>query len=479
MQRCKNGFQIFMLECRWSFSVREENEMKGNEGRRIHPDEEDVNKGVPDFGDFMKSEQSDPANDERVDLSSLLSEIRRVPSQPAKHSAAPVQKPSSAPAPQVAAPAPSGKQETDTKQEVQKSPASTPASSQPVSHTPVRSKVGEAEEASSDETETPVRTQTPARHLSPEERARRKAIIEAKRRKATIMLAVSAVLIVIAIGLGIFFIAKTLSSSKNSKKETSSSSASSSTSVLAADTRSSSTTEQTTTESTTVETTPSPTPTPAVTPFPAGGPNLAGYCVVIDPGHQAVPNREQEEMSSSMGGSKDKSAKGFSGVVSGIDESEINLETALLLKAYLESLGCEVYITRETNDVDISNKERAELAVSYDPDVYIRLFCNYANDSKTSGLNVIVPTGGKYAEQAVEWGDKLGEFITGSCGTSYNGCLASGNYTGLNWASSVPSFMVRMGYLSNSDEETNLLTESYQYKICEGIAQFVAFMPNH
>ena len=34
---------------------------------------------------------------------------------------------------------------------------------------------------------------------------------------------------------------------------------------------------------------------------------------------------------------------------------------------YLESLGCEVYLTRETNDVDISNKERAEFAVSKNP----------------------------------------------------------------------------------------------------------------
>ena len=286
------------------------------------------------------------------------------------------------------------------------------------------------------------------------------------------MMIATGVLLVVAIGMGIVYLVNSLRSPKKEPSETTTITATSSSDMSMAEDESS-TTEQTTTE----ETTPAPTPTPDVTPFPAGGPNLAGYCVVIDPGHQAIPNREQEEMSSSMGGSKDKSAKGFNGVVSGIDESEINLDTALLLKAYLESLGCEVYITRETNDVDISNKERAEFAVSYDPDVYIRLFCNCANDSKTSGINVIVPSSGQYAESVVGWGDRLGDLVCASCGANYNGCWASGNYTGLNWASSVPSFMVRMGYLSNSDEEAKLLSEEYQYQICEGIAQFVATMP--
>ena len=287
------------------------------------------------------------------------------------------------------------------------------------------------------------------------------------------MMIATAVLLVMAIGMGIVYAVRNFGSSKKETSAATSTSASLQNSVETSTSTETSETPPTTTE----ETTPPPTPTPAVTPFPAGGPDLSGYCVVIDPGHQAIPNREQEEMSSSMGGSKDKSAKGFSGVVSGIDESEINLQTALLLRSYLESLGCEVYMTRETNDVDISNRERAELAISYNPDVYIRLYCNCANDSKTSGSCVIVPSSGQYADQVVAWGDKLGEYITSSCGASFIGCWASGNYTGLNFASSVPSFMVRMGYLSNSDEEANLLSEEYQYKICEGIAQFVGTMP--
>ena len=241
-------------------------------------------------------------------------------------------------------------------------------------------------------------------------------------------------------------------------------------------------TYETTTETTTVTTTestaePTPTPTPAPTPFPVGGPDLSGYRVVLDAGHQEKPNLEPEALSRSMGGSKDKSSQGFIGVVSGKDESEINLSVELLMASYLKSLGAEVTVTREQNDVNISNKERAELAVSKEPDLYIRLFCNAANDSVSKGCEVIVPSSGKYASEVKSWGDSLGKKLEEITLSTFNGCKASGNYSGLNWADSVPSFMIRMGYLSNSDDEALLLSEEYQFKICKGVAEFIATMP--
>ena len=289
----------------------------------------------------------------------------------------------------------------------------------------------------------------------------------------SIILATTIILIIAAIGMGVYYAISHLPKKSKDTTATSSSSA-------AVTSASQTTTLPSETESTTSEaTTPAPTPTPEATPFPSGGPALAGYTVVIDPGHQAEANKEPEVMSSSMGGSKDRSAQGFIGTVTGRDESEINLETALLLKDYLESLGCEVYLTRDTNDVDISNKERAEFAVEHDPDLFIRLYCNAANDSKTSGCEVIVPSSGKYAQQLPAWGEKLGKSIEEKTGSAFTGCKSSGNYTGLNWASSVPSFMVRMGYLTNSDDETNLQDAEYQFKMCQAIADFVSTMEKH
>lgn len=303
---------------------------------------------------------------------------------------------------------------------------------------------------------------------------KKRAAAMARRKKVERLMILTIVLVVLLIGTGIFLAVSKLVKNKEKDTTASSSTTSSPTTAVSSEL---SLEESSTTTTETSETTAPPTPTP--TPFPAGGPNLTGYCVVIDPGHQEVANTSQESMSSSMGGSKDKSKEGYAGVVSGMNESEINLKVACLLADYLRSLGCEVYLTRETNDVDISNQERAEFAVSKDPDAFIRLYCNAANDSKTSGCEVIVPARGKYSSEVKTWGDNLGKSIVSFTNGAFNGCKSSGNYSGLNWADSIPSFMIRMGYLSNSDDEANLLDEAYQMKICQGIAQFVATMPQH
>ncbi len=387
--------------------------------------------GVPDLSDLMNRGNQAPEKTEAVDLSSLMNEIRRVPSSGTPKSLAQ--------APEKEAPRHTPAREPNTVQR----PAARPLQNSAV-HT----------------------SNAPRRRI-------RDPKLEAKRRMVSIILATTIILIIAAIGMGVFYAISHLSKKSKDTTATSSSSA-------AVTSASQTTTLPSETESTTSEaTTPAPTPTPEATPFPSGGPALAGYTVVIDPGHQAEANKEPEVMSSSMGGSKDRSAQGFIGTVTGRDESEINLETALLLKDYLESLGCEVYLTRDTNDVDISNKERAEFAVEHDPDLFIRLYCNAANDSKTSGCEVIVPSSGKYAQQLPAWGEKLGKSIEEKTGSAFTGCKSSGNYTGLNWASSVPSFMVRMGYLTNSDDETNLQDAEYQFKMCQAIADFVSTMEKH
>ncbi|MBO4496382.1 MAG: N-acetylmuramoyl-L-alanine amidase [Clostridiales bacterium] len=299
--------------------------------------------------------------------------------------------------------------------------------------------------------------------------------IKRRKRNAAIFLSAMFLLVLLIIGGGIYLLVKHLNSGDNKVPATS---VTTTTTVETTQTSpDETTTEETTTSEITTTTESTATPTPQTTPFPVGGPDLQGYCVVIDAGHQEVANLSQEAMADGMSGSKAKSAEGFTGVISGINESEINLSVELLLKAYLESLGCEVYVTRETNDVDISNKERALMAVSHDPDLYIRLFCNAANDSASKGCEVIVPASGKYASEVSAWGENLGKSIAACTGGSFNGCKQSGNYSGLNWASDVPSFMIRMGYLSNSDEESLLLKEEYQFTICEGIAQFISTMP--
>lgn len=238
--------------------------------------------------------------------------------------------------------------------------------------------------------------------------------------------------------------------------------------------------------------TPTPTPEPTATPRPVEttakphvsngeAPDLTGYVVVIDPGHQTHANSGQEAIAPpeyGISGTKDKCSSGTSGVSTGRSEYKVNLEIGLKLAAYLESLGCEVHMTRTENDVDISNIERAEFALSYSPDVYIRLHCDGSENSSARGIGVFVTDLGPLSGELGDWGDMLGECLSDSTGSSYRGCWASSTYSGLNWAADVPSFLLEMGFMSNSTDDELLSDPDYQEKICEGIGIFVGKMPN-
>jgi N-acetylmuramoyl-L-alanine amidase len=226
------------------------------------------------------------------------------------------------------------------------------------------------------------------------------------------------------------------------------------------------------TQSTTIETTPTETPTPTPVPLLSDAPDLTGLVVVIDPGHQAISNYEREPVASWLSIDKPSCTSGATGVVTGIHEYEITLQTGLMLRDYLVQCGATVVMTRTENDANVPNSARAQVAVDNGADVFIRLHADAANDSATSGVRVYVPDSGEYSSSVVAWADTLGELIQTSSGMQFVGTRATYDYTGLNYANSVPSFQICMGYLSNSDDEALLVTEAYQYEVVTAIAQF-------
>jgi|GEM_PF-962216 len=206
-------------------------------------------------------------------------------------------------------------------------------------------------------------------------------------------------------------------------------------------------------------------------------PDLSGYVIVLDPGHQMSGNSNQEPVAPLSTETKDKCSSGTSGSATGRYEYVVNLEIGLVVKSYLESCGAIVYMTRTTNDVDLSNIERAKIAEGFSPDAYIRLHCDSNADSSVSGIGVFVADSGVYKDSMVSWGDLLGSNIAESTGATFRGTKATAEYSGLNWAADIPSFLLEMGFMSNRTEDKNLSDSAYQIKICEGIAIFVSQMP--
>ncbi len=251
-----------------------------------------------------------------------------------------------------------------------------------------------------------------------------------------------------------------------------------STSETTTETTTESTMESTTT-ATTSETTKKETETEATTESATRAPSttsgtydLSGMVIVLDPGHQKHANSDTEAVAPWSDERKPKVSSGTKGVATSRPEYEVVLEIGLVLRDYLESMGATVIMTRTSNDVDISNIERANIAVENDADVFLRLHCDAAESSSARGIGVFVCSRGELADSQEKWGNWLGNCLEESTGSHFRGCNASTTYSGLNWCTSVPSFLLEMGFMTNSDDDRLLSDPEYQNKICEGIAAF-------
>lgn len=227
-------------------------------------------------------------------------------------------------------------------------------------------------------------------------------------------------------------------------------------------------------ETTAPTSTPTPTPAPTMIPIREDAPDLTGLVIVIDPGHQAETDNETESAASWLSLQKKRCTDGCVGVTTGVTEYELTLDIALIMKDYLEQCGATVILTRSENDVNISNQERAAIAVENNADVFIRLHADGANDASVSGVNIYVPDSGNYTGSSVASGDTLGQLLSDELGVTYNGTRQTYLYTGLNYANTIPSYQVCLGYLSNSDDEAFLLDPQNQLDICAVFAIFCA-----
>ena len=108
------------------------------------------------------------------------------------------------------------------------------------------------------------------------------------------------------------------------------------------------------------ETTEEPTATEEPEPTPEPG-RLAGLTIGIDPGHQEHANNEKETIAPDSKEKKPKVSSGTSGVSTRIPEYITVLEISFKLRDALKAEGAEVYMTRESHDVNKSNQERAKM----------------------------------------------------------------------------------------------------------------------
>ncbi|BBH27351.1 N-acetylmuramoyl-L-alanine amidase [Intestinibaculum porci] len=200
-----------------------------------------------------------------------------------------------------------------------------------------------------------------------------------------------------------------------------------------------------------------------------------GRTICIDAGHQRYGNNALEAIGPGSSIRKPKVTSGTEGKYTHKAESEVNLETAKKLKSILISRGYKVVMVRESQDVNISNIQRAEIANKSNADLAIRIHCDGSGNSALHGYFILTPSSSNrflsssIVNSSLRLTKCLLPAIQKATGANNRGISYRDDLTGTNW-SKVPTVLVEMGEMSNKQEDYALSTPAYQEKMATGMA---------
>jgi N-acetylmuramoyl-L-alanine amidase len=202
-------------------------------------------------------------------------------------------------------------------------------------------------------------------------------------------------------------------------------------------------------------------------------PKKTSFVVCIDPGHQSHTDSKTEPLGPGSAVRKQRITGGTTGVVTGAPEYETVLQISTNLKRRLEAAGVTVVMTRTTNDVNLSNAERAQLANAGGANLLVRLHADSNTDGTLSGVYTLYPTSATWtapiAARSQQAATVMQSAVVKKTRAVDRGVAERGDLAGFNF-STVPAVLVAVGYPSNRVEDRLLVSPNYQDLLAQGLA---------
>ncbi len=198
----------------------------------------------------------------------------------------------------------------------------------------------------------------------------------------------------------------------------------------------------------------------------------ASHLIVIDPGCQSAETLKKESIGPGDWTRISENITGATGATTGIDECTLNLRVALKVQQLLKDSGYKVELTRCTNDVDMSNVDRAMFANTLEADLYISIHAS-SQKSEDEGILVLCETEeNPYNYKSYRNSRLLADTLLGSMAEKTSNkkykVKETDELMGINWCT-IPNAVVVIGNLNNEADEQLLNDTEYLQKVSDGI----------
>ena len=191
--------------------------------------------------------------------------------------------------------------------------------------------------------------------------------------------------------------------------------------------------------------------------------------IVIDPSGQKTANKRKEPVGPGSFKTTAETPACENGKATGCYDYDINLQIAIKLQDILVNQGYTVLLTRDSNDVDISNSGRAMIANTAGADVFVVI-----SGKEDPGLSVICQSEdnpfnyGNYDNGRLLSDTILGSVVQNTDNNDGN-VEEKDDKPAINWCEA-PTAIVEVGAVTDQKDEEKLTTEEYQTDMAQGIA---------